>query len=188
MDTPNSMTLDPHLSHRTLADCRLLRHQPRRQDRGPGRGRRTGRSQDANSAAAANACPMRAMARASKASPPPSRRCGRNSPPVSTAWPCRTAMPPGAARNALDCAFWDLEAKRSGRPVHELAGLACPATADHRLHDLARRARRDGRGRRQGRRPRAAQGQARRQRRRRSGAHRRGARRGAQGDADRRRQ
>ena len=36
------------------------------------------------------------------------------------------AMPPGAARNALDCAFWDLEAKRSGRPVHELAGLAAP--------------------------------------------------------------
>jgi len=33
------------------------------------------------------------------------------------------AMPPGAARNALDCAFWDLEAKRSGRPVDELAGL-----------------------------------------------------------------
>src|ERR1700688_285681 len=36
------------------------------------------------------------------------------------------AMPPGAARNALDCAFWDLEAKRSGRSVHELAGLAAP--------------------------------------------------------------
>ena len=36
------------------------------------------------------------------------------------------AMPPGAARNALDCAFWDIEAKRSGRPVHELAGLAAP--------------------------------------------------------------
>jgi len=36
------------------------------------------------------------------------------------------AMPPGAARNALDCAFWDLEAKRSGRPVHELAGLSAP--------------------------------------------------------------
>ena len=35
----------------------------------------------------------------------------------------QTAMPAGAARNALDCAFWDLEAKRSGRPVHELAGL-----------------------------------------------------------------
>jgi L-alanine-DL-glutamate epimerase-like enolase superfamily enzyme len=36
------------------------------------------------------------------------------------------AMPPGAARNALDCAFWDLEAKRSGRPVHALAGLRAP--------------------------------------------------------------
>jgi L-Ala-D/L-Glu epimerase len=36
------------------------------------------------------------------------------------------AMPPGAARNALDCAFWDLEAKHSGRPVHELAGLPAP--------------------------------------------------------------
>jgi L-alanine-DL-glutamate epimerase-like enolase superfamily enzyme len=38
----------------------------------------------------------------------------------------QTAMPPGAARNALDCAFWDIEAKRSGRPVHELAGLPAP--------------------------------------------------------------
>jgi len=36
------------------------------------------------------------------------------------------AMPPGAARNALDCAFWDLEAKRAGRPVHQLLGLAAP--------------------------------------------------------------
>ena len=32
-------------------------------------------------------------------------------------------MTPGAARNALDCALWDLEAKRSGRPARELAGL-----------------------------------------------------------------
>jgi len=38
----------------------------------------------------------------------------------------QAAMPPGAARNALDCAFWDLEAKRSGQPVHRLAGLAPP--------------------------------------------------------------
>jgi L-alanine-DL-glutamate epimerase-like enolase superfamily enzyme len=38
----------------------------------------------------------------------------------------QSAMPPGAARNALDCAFWDYDAKRSGRPVHELAGLAAP--------------------------------------------------------------
>lgn len=36
------------------------------------------------------------------------------------------ALPPGAARNALDCAFWDLEAKRSGRRVWQLAGLPKP--------------------------------------------------------------
>jgi L-alanine-DL-glutamate epimerase-like enolase superfamily enzyme len=36
------------------------------------------------------------------------------------------AMRPGAARNALDCAFWDLAAKRAGKPVHELAGLPAP--------------------------------------------------------------
>jgi L-alanine-DL-glutamate epimerase-like enolase superfamily enzyme len=35
-------------------------------------------------------------------------------------------MPAGAARNALDCAFWDLEAKRAGQPAHELAGLPVP--------------------------------------------------------------
>lgn len=32
-------------------------------------------------------------------------------------------MPAGAARNALDCALWDLEAKRLGLRAHELAGL-----------------------------------------------------------------
>jgi L-alanine-DL-glutamate epimerase-like enolase superfamily enzyme len=36
------------------------------------------------------------------------------------------ALPPGAARNALDCAFWDLEAKRAGVPAYELAGLPAP--------------------------------------------------------------
>lgn len=38
----------------------------------------------------------------------------------------QSVMKPGAARNALDCAFWDLEAKRAGRPAFELAGLAPP--------------------------------------------------------------
>lgn len=33
-------------------------------------------------------------------------------------------LPAGAARNALDCAFWDLEAKRGGLRAAELAGLA----------------------------------------------------------------
>lgn len=35
-------------------------------------------------------------------------------------------LPAGGARNALDCALWDLEAKRSGKPVWELAGLSAP--------------------------------------------------------------
>ena len=32
-------------------------------------------------------------------------------------------LPAGAARNAVDCALWDLEAKQSGKAVWELAGL-----------------------------------------------------------------
>ncbi len=36
------------------------------------------------------------------------------------------ALPAGAARNALDCAFWDLEAKQAGHRVWQLAGLPAP--------------------------------------------------------------
>ncbi len=35
----------------------------------------------------------------------------------------QTRMKGGAARNALDCAFWDLEAKRTGERAHVLAGI-----------------------------------------------------------------
>lgn len=38
----------------------------------------------------------------------------------------RRMLPPGAARNALDCALWDLEAKLSGVPVWRAAGLTQP--------------------------------------------------------------
>ncbi len=38
----------------------------------------------------------------------------------------RRAMPAGAARNALDAALWDLEAKQAGRPAWQIAGLAPP--------------------------------------------------------------
>lgn len=38
------------------------------------------------------------------------------------------ALPPGAARNAVDCALWDWEAKATGRPVWQLAGQAPPAS------------------------------------------------------------
>jgi L-Ala-D/L-Glu epimerase len=36
----------------------------------------------------------------------------------------QSAIPPGAARNALDCAFWDMDAKRAYCSVAELAGIA----------------------------------------------------------------
>ena len=35
-------------------------------------------------------------------------------------------FPPGGARNALDCALWELEAQRAGRPVWALAGVPAP--------------------------------------------------------------
>jgi len=35
-------------------------------------------------------------------------------------------LPAGAARNAVDCALWDLAAKRAGRRAWELAGLPAP--------------------------------------------------------------
>jgi L-alanine-DL-glutamate epimerase-like enolase superfamily enzyme len=35
----------------------------------------------------------------------------------------REILPAGGARNAVDCALWDLEAKRAGKPVWKLAGL-----------------------------------------------------------------
>src|SRR3981189_1168665 len=40
----------------------------------------------------------------------------------------QTAMAAGAARNALDCAFWDLAARQAGRRGHELSGPAPPPT------------------------------------------------------------
>lgn len=40
-----------------------------------------------------------------------------------------TAMPAGPARNAIDCALWDLEAKLTGRTAEEIAGIvAKPVT------------------------------------------------------------
>jgi L-Ala-D/L-Glu epimerase len=38
----------------------------------------------------------------------------------------RRLLPPGGARNALDCALWELEAQRAGEPVWRLAGLEQP--------------------------------------------------------------
>lgn len=38
----------------------------------------------------------------------------------------RKLLPPGGARNALDCALWELEARRAGVPVWKLAGIEPP--------------------------------------------------------------
>ncbi len=38
----------------------------------------------------------------------------------------QAALPAGAARNAVACALWDLEAKNTGTPVWQRAGLAAP--------------------------------------------------------------
>ena len=38
----------------------------------------------------------------------------------------RDLLPAGAARNAVDCALWDWEAKRTGRRVWDLAGIPAP--------------------------------------------------------------
>ena len=38
----------------------------------------------------------------------------------------QSALPPGAARNAVDCALWDLEAKMKGKTIAELMGHAWP--------------------------------------------------------------
>lgn len=35
----------------------------------------------------------------------------------------QSLLPPGGARNAVDCALWDLEARRSGIPAWQIAGL-----------------------------------------------------------------
>src|ERR1700685_1887755 len=45
------------------------------------------------------------------------------------------AMPPGAARNALDAAFWDIEAKRAYCSAAELVGLGAlkPVTTAYTL-------------------------------------------------------
>jgi L-alanine-DL-glutamate epimerase-like enolase superfamily enzyme len=37
-----------------------------------------------------------------------------------------SAMPPGAARNAVDCALWDLQAKQTGDSVAARLGIAAP--------------------------------------------------------------
>ncbi|MEY4608675.1 MAG: hypothetical protein RL625_892 [Gemmatimonadota bacterium] len=52
---------------------------------------------------------------------------GATSPAGALRVAVQSALPAGAARNALDCACWDLEAKLTGMPAFERAGVAPPA-------------------------------------------------------------
>jgi L-alanine-DL-glutamate epimerase-like enolase superfamily enzyme len=47
----------------------------------------------------------------------------------------RSLLPPGGARNALDCALWDLEAQMCGIPAWRIAGLEAskPLTTTHTI-------------------------------------------------------
>lgn len=47
-------------------------------------------------------------------------------PPDITRDALQSALPAGAARNAVDCALWDLQAKQAGKRVWQLAGLPAP--------------------------------------------------------------
>ncbi|WP_135449422.1 N-acetyl-D-Glu racemase DgcA [Tabrizicola caldifontis] len=47
-------------------------------------------------------------------------------PPDITRQALQSALPPGAARNAVDCALWDLQAKQAGRRIWDIAGLPAP--------------------------------------------------------------
>ena len=50
----------------------------------------------------------------------------------------RDLLPPGGARNAVDCALWELEARLAGVPAWQLAGIAKPRAAADDLHASAR--------------------------------------------------
>ena len=79
------------------------------------RGRGVPRSRDGGAAGAANACPTPATARRVESVAAAIEACGRSREPGSTAHALQRAAAAGAARNALDCALWDLEAKRGDR-------------------------------------------------------------------------
>lgn len=56
--------------------------------------------------------------------------CDATRTPAARRAALQSALPAGAARNALDCALWDLDAKLSGRSVADLAAIAdAPAEA-----------------------------------------------------------
>ena len=112
----------------------------------------------------AKPCRMRATAKASRASLAQIAAIADAFADGMTRAELQSALPAGAARNAVDCALWDLEAKQTGRSVADLAGLAAARRNHHRGDDLARYARAHGRSGGETRAGAVAQGQGRRNR------------------------
>ena len=100
---------------------------------------------------------MRATARRSRACWRRSRASERLIEAGGTRAELQAAAAPGRRATRSTARSWDLEAKRTGRPAWQLAGLAGAAAAAHRLHVSASARRSDGRGGGRGRRPAAAQ-------------------------------
>ena len=107
---------------RTLADRRRIHHQPRCQDRGQRRRGRIGRSPPRPR----RMRPLRALWRNRRERDAGIAAMREAVARGSTATRSNRRCRPGAARNALDCALWDLAAKQTGRPAYKLAGLGNP--------------------------------------------------------------
>ena len=120
---------------RELADCRDVRDQPRRKDAGGSRG---GGVERWNSRGRGECVPYARYGEtidgvaAAIAAMAPKFAAG-----LDRARSRNAAMPAGAARNALDCALWDLEAKRAGqRVLQNWHGCHAEATR-HGLYNFA---------------------------------------------------
>ncbi len=52
----------------------------------------------------------------------------------------QTALLPGAARNAIDCALWDLSAKQGEYSIYDKLGMISPSDFVYGIHLIARHA------------------------------------------------
>ena len=107
---------------RGVAAGQAVRHRPRRQDRGACRRRARRRRRPQRARRGRSLCALRRKRRRRGQGPR-----GLQGPLTRARLP--ELLPAGAARNALDCALWDLEAKQAGKRAWELAGLAPPQPA-----------------------------------------------------------
>ncbi len=107
-----------HGHRRDLADRRRVRHRARGQARGDRRGGARQRRHRVGARRVRALCPLRRDGRQR------ARAILGKQGVLSDRASLQAQLPAGAARNALDCALWDYEAKRNGTSAALLAGLA----------------------------------------------------------------